>query len=119
MADNTLAEGARQFAIKMNLGAYKEAAKIKSDFGLPNEMLLDAVKNAYNVNMKKGDYSLAAELAKQYDLPSDLRLDAAQRSFHRKVDSEASSGRQPIMPRNSACPRIWSEKQLCRPSTRA
>ena len=69
MADNTLAEGARQFAVKMNLGAYKEAAKIKADFGLPNEMLSDAVRKAYDVNMKKGDYSLAAELAKQYDLP--------------------------------------------------
>ena len=55
LADNTLAEGARQFNAKMNQGAYKEAARIKSDFGLPNEMLSDAVKKAYEANMRKGD----------------------------------------------------------------
>ena len=81
MAEDKLAEGARRFKEKMNAGAYKEAAKIKSDLGLPNSMLQDAVKSAYDANMKKGDYSLAAELAKQYDLPSDHRLEAAQRSL--------------------------------------
>ena len=55
MADSKLAEGARQFAVKMNLGAYQEAAKIKSDLGLPNDMLIDAVRKAYDANMKKGD----------------------------------------------------------------
>ncbi len=63
MAEDKLAEGARRFKEKMNAGAYKEAAKIKSDLGLPNSMLQDAVKSAYDANMKKGDYSLAAELA--------------------------------------------------------
>ena len=105
LADNTLAEGARQFNAKMSLGAYKEAARIKSDFGLPNEMLSDEVKKAYDANMRKGDYSLAADLARQYDLARDLRLEAAQRSFHRKVDSEFF--RQPTTPRNSDCLRIW------------
>jgi hypothetical protein len=58
MADSKLAEGARLFAVKMNLGAYQEAAKIKSDLGLPNDMLIDAVRKAYDANVKKGDYSL-------------------------------------------------------------
>ena len=88
MADSNLAEAAKLFAIKMNLGAYQEAAKIKSDFGLPNDMLIEAVRLAYDANMKKGDYSLAADLAKKYDLPEDLRLEAAERSFNRKIDSE-------------------------------
>ncbi len=35
MAEDKLAEGARRFKEKMNAGAYKEAAKIKSDLGLP------------------------------------------------------------------------------------
>ena len=78
MAEDKLTEGARQFREKMNAGAYKEAAKIKSDLGLPNSMLKDAVQSAYDSLMKKGDYSIAAELAKQYDLPSDRRLEAAQ-----------------------------------------
>lgn len=43
MAEDRLTEGARQFKERMNAGAYKEAAKIKSDFGLPNSMLMDAV----------------------------------------------------------------------------
>ena len=73
MADSKLTEGARQFAVKMNLGAYQEAAKIKSDLGLPNDMLIEAVRKAYDANMKKGDYSLAADLAKKYDLPADLQ----------------------------------------------
>ena len=89
MPEKNLADGARQFTIKMNLGSYKEAAKIKADYGLPNDMLQDAVKQAYDANMKKGDYSVAADLAKQYDLPDELRLEAAQRSFYRKVDSES------------------------------
>jgi len=99
MADISLAEGARLFAIKMNLGAYQEAAKIKSDFGLPNDMLIEAVRLAYDANIKKGDYSLAADLAKKYDLPEDLRLDAAERSFIERL---------PIMPESMAFPRILS-----------
>ena len=88
MPESKLSEGARQFAIKMKLGAYKEAARIKSDLGLPNEMLQEAAVQAYEANMKKGDFSLAADLARQYDLPADLRNEAALRSFHRKIDSE-------------------------------
>ena len=52
-AEDNLAEGARQFAERMKQGAYKEATKIKSDFGLPNSMLSDAVKSAYDANMKR------------------------------------------------------------------
>lgn len=55
MAENTLAEGARQFAARMDQGAYKEAARIKEELGLPADMLFDAVKRAYDANMKRGD----------------------------------------------------------------
>ena len=39
MGEGNLTEKARLFAAKMDLGAYQEAAKIKADWGLPDDML--------------------------------------------------------------------------------
>ena len=44
----TLEESAKQFAEKMRQGAFKEAAKIRSTAGLPDDMLQTAVKEAYD-----------------------------------------------------------------------
>ncbi|MCK7515650.1 MAG: hypothetical protein MZV70_74515 [Desulfobacterales bacterium] len=73
----------------MNLGAYKEAAKIKSDFGLPNDMLLDAVTQSIRCQYEERRlFSCRRSGQASTTFPADLRLEAAERSFNRKIDSE-------------------------------
>jgi hypothetical protein len=43
---NNFDEGYRRFTEKMRARAFKEAAKIKSDYNLPNDLLQVVVKEA-------------------------------------------------------------------------
>ena len=114
---DSLAEGARLFAEKMRQGAYKEAARIKSDYGLPSDMVQDAVLEEYHRIMAKGEFAVAAELARQYGLPSELRNDAALRSFWRKIDSEFYRAAADYA-KELELPAGQSEMRPSRPSTR-